>query len=159
MTPKSQLAEGVEEKLGYAFRSAALLGETLTHRSYANEKGLPHGNEILALLGDAVLQFFITARLCQDSPWQRPGYLTEKRKSFVCEEALSEKAKRLNLGEAILFGKGERQQGGPLKASHLAEVFEAVIGGIYLDGGLEEAVRFLSNQFEELKMEDGHESH
>jgi len=157
MTSKNQLSGGVEEKLGYAFRSPALLEEALTHRSYANEKGLSHGNEILALLGDAVLQFFITARLCQASPWQRPGYLTEKRKSFVCEEALSEKAKHLNLGEAILFGRGERQQGGPLKASHLAEAFEAVIGGIYLDGGFEEAVQFLSNQFEELKMEGDHE--
>ena len=158
MTPKNQLSQGVEERLGYTFRSGTLLEETLIHRSYANEKGLSHGNEVLALLGDAVLQFFITARLCQAVPWQRPGYLTEKRKSFVCEETLSEKAKGLNLGEAILFGRGERQQGGPLKASHLAEAFEAVVGGIYRDGGLEEAVQFLSNQFGELKMEDDHES-
>ena len=157
MTSKNQLSEGVEEKLGYVFRSAALLETALTHRSYANENGFSHGNETLALLGDAVLQFFVTARLYQMTPEGRPGSLTEERKAFVCEESLSEKARHLNLGEAILFGRGERQQGGSLKPSHLSEVFEALIGGIYLDGGLEEAVRFLSNQFKELKMEDDHE--
>ncbi len=154
MTEKAGLFEGIEEKLGYPFKQAALLERALTHRSYANEKGLPCGNESLALLGDAVLQFFVTERLYQLTPWERPGTLTEKRKLFVCEEILSEKAKRLHLGEAILFGKGEKQQGGALKPSHLSETFEALVGGIYLDGGLGEATSFLFRQFEEL----GHSS-
>lgn len=144
---KSELAAEVEEKLGYRFRNPPLLKQALTHRSYANENGLTNGNETLALLGDAILQFFVTTRLYQAMPWERPGVLTEKRKLFVCEEVLSEKAKELNLGEALLFGRGEKQQGGSLKPSHLSQVFEALLGSIYLDGGLEEVVQFLSNQF------------
>ena len=154
MTEKSHLLGDLEEKLGYRFQNSSLLEQALTHRSYANEKGMLQGNETLALLGDAVLQFFVTVSLCRTGPTQRPGFLTEKRKSFVCEESLSEKARGLKLGEAILFGRGERLQGGPFKSSHLSEAFEAVIGGIYLDGGLEEAVRFLSNQFEKLQVEE-----
>ena len=152
MTEKAGLFEGLEGKLGYTFKKGSLLEQALTHRSYANEKGLVRGNESLALLGDAVLQFFVTTRLYQIAPGERPGFLTEKRKSFVCEGNLSEKAKQLNLGEAILFGRGEKQQGGSLKPSHLSEVFEALIGGIYLDGGLEKAVYFLSRHFEELNV-------
>lgn len=147
---EAKLFEGIEERLGYTFKDNSFLEEALTHRSYANEKGLSHGNESLALLGDAVLQFFVTTCLYQITPGDRPGSLTEKRKLFVCEEILSEKAKRLRLGEAILFGRGEKQQGGPLKVSHLSEVFEALVGGIYLDGGLEEVACFLSSQFKEL---------
>lgn len=150
MTEKSRLSEDLEEKLGYRFRDPSLLEQALTHRSYANEKGMLQGNETLALLGDAVLQFFVTTSLCRTDLSQRPGILTEKRKSFVCEEILCDKAKCLKLGEEILFGRGERLQGGPSKSSHLSEAFEALIGGIYLDGGLEAAVQFLSNQFEEL---------
>lgn len=139
------------DRIGYAFQDLALLEKALTHRSYANEKGLPHGNETLALLGDAVLQFFVTTRLYERNPLQRPGDFTEIRKSFVREEILCEKAKRLRLGEMILFGKGEKRQGGPSKPSHLSETFEALTGAIYLDGGLGEVVGFLSNQFEEFR--------
>ncbi|MCH7761996.1 hypothetical protein IIA15_11455 [candidate division TA06 bacterium] len=145
-----------EEKLGYTFRNPMLLEQALMHRSYANEKGIPQGNETLALLGDTVLQFFVTTRLYQINPSKRPGYLTEIRKAFVCEEVLSEKAKQFGLGEFLLFGRGERQQGGSSKLSHLSEAFEALVGGIYLDGGLGEAIRFLSNQFETLRVEEDH---
>ncbi|MBI4436944.1 MAG: hypothetical protein HY590_06015 [Candidatus Omnitrophica bacterium] len=150
MITKSDLCRAWEEKIGYHFEKPTLLEQALTHRSYANERGLSSGNESLALLGDAILQFFVTTRLYAETPMQRPGFLTERRKSFVCEETLSEKAKRLGLGEAILFGRGESQQGGAFKASHLSETFEALIGAIFLDGGLTEAVQFLSSQFEEL---------
>ena len=154
MITKSDLCRVWEEKLGYTFEKPALLEQALTHRSYANEKGFTFGNETLALLGDTILQFFVTTQLYAESPTQRPGFLTERRKSFVCEETLSEKAKKIGLGDAILFGRGEGQQGGALKPSHLAEALEAVIGAIYLDGGLKEAVRFLSTQFEELTLNE-----
>lgn len=150
MTEKVAKFEALEKRVGYTFKNDALLEEALRHRSYANENGFPRGNETLALLGDAVLQFFVTVRLYHLAPEEYPGYLTERRKAFVCEEILSEKASHLKLGEVILFGRGERQQGGPLKSSHLSEVFEALVGGIYLDGGIEEVMRFLSRQFKEL---------
>ncbi|MFH1858020.1 MAG: ribonuclease III domain-containing protein [Candidatus Omnitrophota bacterium] len=146
-----QLSHRLEEMLEYTFQTPELLKRAVTHRSYANEKGIPRGNETLALLGDSVLQFFVTSRLYSLTPEERPGHLTEKRKSFVCEEILSKKAKQLHLGEALLFGRGEKQQGGPMKSSHLAEAFEAVVGSIYLDGGLSAATQFLSKQFEELQ--------
>lgn len=141
-------------QVGYTFQNDSLLEKALTHRSFANEHAMSSGNESLALLGDAVLQFFVTSRLYQMETSGTPGLLTEKRKSFVCEEALAEKARRLGLGEVILFGKGEKQQGGPSKTSHLSETFEALIGAIFLDGGTEKVFQFLSEQFHELHKGD-----
>jgi len=138
----------LESRLGYTFQNPDILGQALTHRSYANEQGIRSGNKTLAFLGDAVLQFFVTTRLYKEMPEETVGVLTERRKAFVCQSVLSEKAKTLSLGEVILFGKGEKQQGGALKDNSLSEALEAVIGGIYLDGGLNEAFQFLSRQFE-----------
>ncbi len=137
----------VEQRLGYSFKKPTLLERALTHRSFANEQPA-EDNELLALLGDAVLQLVITAHLVAQFPGEDSGTLTEKRKNFVCEERLVQEAKRFGLGEFLLLGRGEKEQGGSFKSSLLSEAFEALIGALFLDGGLDAASRFLTRQFD-----------
>lgn len=129
--------------LGYTFKNPALLETALTHSSYANE-GNRHlnSNERLEFLGDSVLGF-ITAGYLFEHETGKEGELTRLRASLVCEKALSAYAKKINLGEYLLLGKGEQRGGGAQRASLLADAFEAVIAALYLDGGLAQAEAFI----------------
>lgn len=133
----------LEEKIGYKFKDETLLTHALTHSSYANEKRLPYGsNERLEFLGDSVLGL-ITAEyfyLNFDTP---EGELTKLRASTVCEESLFIFAKELDLGKYLLLGKGEIRSKGYERPSILSDAFESVIAAIYLDGGIEEAKKFV----------------
>ncbi len=138
------LLREIADRLGVDFSRPALLEQALTHRSYANEAPLVDAvehNERLELLGDAVLSLIVTDMLMRTYPQASEGLLSRMRAALVCGEALAVHARALELGEALQLGRGESQSGGKRKASLLADAFEAVLGAIYLDGGLAEARR------------------
>lgn len=133
----------LEKNIGYKFRNSELLQLALTHSSYANEKGTKKDNERLEFLGDSVLGF-ITAEYLFTSLEGRPeGELTKLRANAVCEKSLAQFANEISLGDYVNLGKGEIMTGGRERPSILSDAFESVIAAIYLDGGMEEAKRFV----------------
>ena len=138
------MTEELERKIGYTFRDQKLLTRALTHSSYANE-GKRHGkhNERLEFLGDSVLSIVVAKHLFLSYPNIPEGDLTKLRAGLVCEKALDVFADRIDLGKYLLLGKGEEMTGGRKRPSILADAFEALIAAIYLDGGMEEAERFV----------------
>ncbi len=131
----------IEKKIGYRFRQPVLLREALTHKSYSNEKpdhDVPH-NERLEFLGDAVLDLVISHRLYRDYPDSPEGELTRVRAEVVSEKSLARFGRELQLGGWLLLGRGEGLSGGRDKDSLLADTLEALLGAVYLDGGLEQA--------------------
>jgi len=133
----------LEKKIGYTFRDKDLLRLALTHSSYANEKGKLRDNERLEFLGDSVLGF-ITAKYLFEALKDKPeGELTKLRANAVCEKSLAMFAGEIELGEYILLGKGEAMTGGKSRPSILSDAFESVIAAVYLDGGMEEAKKFV----------------
>lgn len=138
----------VADKIGVVFHDIQLLHQALTHTSYANEvkKAHIHHNERLEFLGDAVLELVISTYLYTTFPKLPEGELTKARAAAVCEPTLARRARELNLGSYLLFGKGELATGGRERASILADAFEAVIGSIYLDSGMDVAQRFILTQ-------------
>lgn len=127
----------LEEALGHPFRDPALLELALTHSSSAQEGGRAPNNDRLEYLGDAVLDLAVAHALFAAHPDWPEGDLTWTRAALVRTESLAEKARALRLGEHVRLGKSERLGQGADKASILANVFEAVVGALYLDGGLE----------------------
>lgn len=113
------------------------------HRSFCAEKPGEEPNERLEFLGDAVLGVVVTAHLYSSFPELREGDLARIKAAVVSSDALSPIARALGLGEALLLGKGEEMSGGREKASLLADAFEAIIGAIYLHGGIDPASRFI----------------
>lgn len=126
----------LEKALGYRFRRVELLERALTHRSYANERGLPEHNERLELLGDAVLGLVATEWLYRYHPELPEGDLSKRKSYLVSAPALAGFASRLGLGRALRLGVGEERSGGRDKPSLLADALEAVLAAVYLDGGL-----------------------
>ncbi len=135
--------ESLQEKLGYRFKDVSLLETALTHSSYANERSEKTVcNERLEFLGDSVLGF-VSAKYFYQNFDMPEGELTKHRAAKVCEKALCSYAKELDIGSALLLGKGEDRTGGRERPSILADAFEAVLAAIYLDGGLEEASKLV----------------
>ena len=133
----------LEKNIGYSFRNKELLQLALSHSSYANERHGRQDNERLEFLGDSVLGF-ITAEYLFSTLENRPeGELTKLRANAVCEKSLAAFANEINLGDYILLGKGEMMTGGRERPSILSDAFESVIAAIYLDGGMEEAKKFV----------------
>jgi ribonuclease-3 len=128
-----------EAALGYKFQSAELAGLALTHRSYAAEHHLDISYERLEFLGDAVLQLVVTRHLYEQYERLAEGEMAKVRAAVVNQKTLATLARRLALGECILLGQGEETSGGRDKDSILADVVEALLGAIYLDGGYEPA--------------------
>jgi ribonuclease-3 len=124
------------ERLGYDFEDPALLRLALTHRSYCAEHAGEHSNERLEFLGDAVLGMVVTDHIFRAYPDMPEGELAKLRSSVVSASTLAEVARELDLGPALRLGKGESASGGGSKASILADAFEAVLGAVYLDGGM-----------------------
>ena len=132
--------EAFEEKLCHRFGDRRLLETALTHSSYANESRAAgcECNERLEFLGDSVLGFISAGYFYRNYDFPE-GELTKHRAAKVCENALCVFARELDIGSALLLGKGELRMGGREKPSILADAFEAVLAAVYLDGGLEEA--------------------
>lgn len=129
----------LEERIGYRFQDVSLLQQALTHSSYANEHPGTKDYERLEFLGDAVLEMVSSAYLFGRYPSLREGELSKERAALVCENALAFCAKELRISEEMFLGRGEEAGGGRKRASIIADMMEAVIGAIYLDGGMEAA--------------------
>ncbi|MCL2539313.1 MAG: ribonuclease III [Oscillospiraceae bacterium] len=141
--------EQLEARIGYYFKNKELLSEALTHSSYANENLFgKRSNERLEFLGDSVLSVIVSEYLFLRFNGLTEGELTKMRASLVCEGSLCSFARKIGMGDFILFGRGERQSGGKNRPSILADAFEALVASIYLDGGLEQAARFVSEFIE-----------
>jgi ribonuclease-3 len=131
--------------LEHEFRDPELLTRALTHRS-VGARGGSH-NEILEFLGDSVLGLVVSELLVRAWPSTDEGMLSRRRAALVNENALADKARQLRLGLLIALGRGEEKTGGRDKASILAGAFEAVLGAVFLDGGLEPARRMVARSF------------
>lgn len=137
--------EILEERIGYRFRNKALLKQALTHSSFTNEQRINKAKnyERLEFLGDAVLELVSSEFLFKEHELVPEGELTKMRASMVCEPALAFCAKDLELGQFMRLGKGEESTGGRERDSITSDAMEAVIGAIYLDGGMEYAKEFI----------------
>ena len=137
--------EKLQQSVGYKFKDERLLQRALTHTSYANEcnEGHNKSNERLEFLGDSVLGIITAEHFYLNFKDLPEGELTKLRAATVCENSLSSFARQLGLGEYLLLGKGEMCTGGSDRPSILADAFEALIAAIYLDGGIEEAKKFV----------------
>lgn len=140
------LSKILKEKFDISFNNEALLMEAMTHSSYANEHKEMKGiyNERIEFLGDAVLELTISDWLFRQFPHFQEGQLTKLRAQIVCEDSLSLLAKECSLNKYLLLGKGETLSGGREKPAILCDVFEAFIGALYLDKGVNEVQRFLN---------------
>ena len=145
MSGTKYTVELLEERIGYSFRNKELILQALTHSSYANERKINKTGdyERIEFLGDAVLELLSSDFLYRTHPDMPEGVLTKTRASMVCEPSLAFCARDLELGEFIRLGKGEELTGGRSRESIIADVMEAVLGAIYLDGGIGEAKRFV----------------
>lgn len=149
----------LERKLGYRFRSGALLAEALRHSSYANEhRGAESvSNERLEFLGDSVLGFVTAEYLFARHPDSPEGELTRIRALLVCEDSLHEVAQRLELGRYLKLGNGEESCGGRTRPSILADATEAVFAAVYLDGGIGAASALIHRVLLDTEREDAAE--
>lgn len=133
-----------QEKIGYRFKDESLLFEALSHSSYANEnKKTRNSNERLEFLGDSVLSIVVSDHIFEHYKHLPEGELTKMRASLVCEKALFEFSKKIDLGSYIFLGKGEEMTGGRTRPSIVSDAFEAVIAAIYLDGGMEVVSKYI----------------
>lgn len=134
-----------QNEIGVQFKNEKLLRQAFTHSSYVNEhRGKPfQDNERLEFLGDAVLELTISQFLYHNFPKMSEGELTKLRAAVVCEPSLVMFANQLHFGDLILLGKGEELTGGRFRPALLADVFEAFIGAMYLDQGMDAVSRFL----------------
>ena len=141
----------LEERILYKFRNGLLLAEALTHPSISLErKNYPFDNQRLEFLGDSVIQVSVTEHLFRMFPDFGEGQLTKLRTRIVSRTALRNRAAKLDLGSYIMMGRGEESSGGRERASTLADVFESLVGAIYLDGGFAAARIFILRQMEEV---------
>jgi ribonuclease-3 len=133
----------LQEKIGHSFGDVGLLERALVHRSWAHDQHPPApDNERLEFLGDAVLGLVVAERLFSDFA-DDEGRLTRARADLVRRETLADQARSIGLGSWLLLGKGEEGSGGRDKDSILCDAFEALIGAIYSDAGLEAARGFI----------------
>ncbi|HYU35825.1 MAG TPA: ribonuclease III [Thermoanaerobaculia bacterium] len=142
-------ATSLEKSLGHRFKRADLLELALTHRSWANEQGIPEHYERLEFLGDAILGMITAEWLYQNHPELPEGELSKRKAQLVSRPALAHHAEKIDLGPTLRIGVGEDRSGGRTKASLLADSMEAVFGAVYLDGGLEAARNVILPMLEE----------
>ncbi len=135
----------LERKIGYKYKNKNLLRQAMTHTSFANEQKINklESYERIEFLGDAILEMVSSEYFYFAYPDITEGNLTKKRASAVCEPSLAITARELELGKYLLLGKGEETTGGRERDSIIADAVEALIGSVYLDGGLDEAKKFI----------------
>ncbi len=127
-----------------SFDDLSLLRRALTHRSFLNENPeFTQDNERLEFLGDAILDFIVGDWLYQSYPEMDEGKMTQTRSVLVRTDRLARFARNLSLGEALLLGRGEENNGGRNRAQLLCDAFEALIGALYLDQGIERVRAFI----------------
>ena len=139
--------EKLQQTINYKFKNTDILLNALAHSSYANESNARgadiKSNERLEFLGDSVLSLIVSTYLYEKCPEYPEGELSKIRAQTVCEKALAGFAKEISLGDYILLGHGERANHGEERASILSDAFEAVLAAIFLDGGMDNAKKFV----------------
>jgi ribonuclease-3 len=141
----------LESLLGYSFTDQNLLMRALTHRSFVNEneaEGMKH-NESMEFLGDAVLGFLVSSRIYRRFPDLSEGELSKIKAYLVSSANLVRLAEKIQLGRFLRLSRGEEKTGGRNKRALLVDTYEATLGAIYLDGGVEAVARFLDSQVEQ----------
>ncbi len=140
----------LQSRLDYSFQNPELLGEAITHPSIRHSKHALSGrdNQRLEFFGDAVLQLIATIHLYETFPQANEGRLTKVRSRLTSRATFAKLARHLGLGDFLALGKGEEASGGRTRPSNLADAYEAVVGAIYLDGGLNAATRFALAQWQ-----------
>lgn len=135
----------LQERIGYRFTNVSYLERAVTHSSYSNETGARNHhllcNERLEFLGDSVLSLVVSNYLYTHFSEYPEGTLTRIRSSVVCEAALASFAEKIGLGDFLMLGRGEAQNGGAEKPAILADAFEALLAAIYLDAGAEDSMQ------------------
>lgn len=137
--------DDLEKRIGYEFKDKELLRTSMTHSSFSNEYHLKKSvcNERLEFLGDAVLEITVSDYLYHLTPELSEGKMSTTRASIVCEPTLAICCRDIDLGSYILMGKGEEHTGGRERNSIISDAMEALIGAIYLDGGITSAKEFI----------------
>jgi ribonuclease-3 len=149
-TLEADARRALEAAIGHRFADESLLETALTHASRAHEMGAGRGNERLEFLGDAVLDLVVAQLLYEAHPDWPEGELTRSRAALVNRDALADWGRKLALGEFLKLGRTEQRSAGEQKNSILANCFEALIGAVYLDGGLEPVEALARRLFGEL---------
>jgi len=141
----------LEHLLGYSFKNRELLLQALTHRSYVNENEAEHfrNNESLEFLGDSVLGFLISSRIFRHHPELTEGELSKIKAYLVSAANLVRLAENIRLGDFIRLSRGEEKTGGRTKRAIVVDAYEAIIGALYMDGGVEAASDFVGRQIGE----------
>lgn len=142
----------LEKTIGYVFKDRSILIQALSHSSYTNEKKQSHlsSNERLEFLGDAVLNIVISEKIYLEQENLDEGEMTKARSLIVCEPSLTKSAIRIKLSKFMLLGKGEELTRGRTRSSIISDAFEALIGAIYLDGGMEKVKTFINDHMKEV---------
>lgn len=148
---RSKKINKLESILGYTFRDKETINQALTHTSYVNEEhpGITQDNERLEFLGDAVINFVVSDYIYHLQPELDEGKLAKLKAVVVSETVLARQAKLIKLGEFLRLGKGELRSGGASRSSILGDALEAVVGALYLDGGIETARHFVLSLLQE----------
>ena len=136
--------ELVEKRIGYRFKDKSLMKTALTHKTFAFEANIPlEFNERLEFFGDSILNFVVAEQLYKGNKYFSEGELTRRRSFGVNNNFLAEVAKKLEIGQFLLFGKGEIKQNGSQNPTNLANTLEALIGAIYLDSDMNCVRKFI----------------
>lgn len=138
----------LEQSIGYTFKNKQLLETALTHKSYAYENNVP-SYEKLEFLGDSILEFITSEHIYNNYQKLKEGEMTKVRATVVCEESLSNVAKLHNFSDFLNLGKSERLTNTQARNAILEDTVEAVIAAIYLDGGIENARKFIVNNLKD----------
>jgi ribonuclease-3 len=151
---EQEVVEKTQVIVGHRFSNVGLLVEALSHSSYSNESStagrcsVPRNNERLEFLGDAVIGLVVAQKLMERFPSAQEGLLSRWRSGLVSRKTLAELAAKLNLGDQLFLGRGERHTGGAEKRSILAGVFESLVGALYLDADLERVSEYLEKVYD-----------
>ena len=145
---KTKQLEKLQKNIGYKFKNIKLLEKALTHTSYAYEHEI-ESNEKLEFLGDSILEFVSSDYLYQNYPKLKEGEMTKVRATVVCESSLYKVAKLHDFSDFLYVGKSEQLTKGNQKPAILADSVEAVIAAMYIDGGLEPAQKFITENLKE----------
>ncbi len=145
MIVKDKAIKTAENAIGYTFKNKELLEVALTHSSFVNEGGGEFSNERMEFLGDAILDAIVSDDIYHMYPEKDEGYMSKLRASIVSEQPLYKLSKKHNLDKFMLMGNGEISEHGMDKPSILSDCFEAVVAAIYLDGGFEQARKWVNS--------------
>ena len=152
----------LEERINYKFKDKTLLDTALTHSSYAHENNVEYYNERIEYLGDAVLELIASEYIYKNYPDLAEGEMTKARAYSGCEESLAEFANSYSFSDFLKVGKCETRNEGKYRPSILADAVEAIIGALFLDGGLDESKKFILNHIAsqvEICVKDGNKDY